>query len=73
VGYTKYLTRALFFAIFIFLVIALSDFFIPGKVKDTTFSTLGIIAIFATFFVDYLFNFAPSPDHKTEPKSEVEE
>ena len=57
-GFFRSFTRALYFAGIIFLVIIVSDFFIPGKVNPETFSTMGILAIFVTFFFDYFFNFA---------------
>ncbi len=63
-GFLKSFTHALLYATGFFIVIAIGDALIPGKIYPQTYSLLGVIIFFIALMGDYFFAFAPAPGEK---------
>ncbi|MCR4335539.1 MAG: hypothetical protein NUV57_03320 [archaeon] len=58
-GLVESIVKGLEFGMLMFLVILIGDAFIPGKVSPETFSTIGVLIIFSTFFIDAIWLTSP--------------
>jgi len=65
-GLFESIVKGLEFGTAMFLIILIGDAFIPGKVSTETFSTLGVLIIFITFFIDAIWLTSPTEKPKKE-------
>ena len=63
-GLFKSIVKAIWFAFGMFSLVILGNFFIPGKILDSTFSVLGVTIFFSTMVLDYFFAFDAGPGAK---------
>jgi len=59
-------TRGLWVSLFFLAIVIFGDFLVPGKLASTVFSPLGVIIIFVTIILDFIFSFHPIDNPEVE-------
>ena len=60
----KLFVRGLWVALLFLVILFFADYIVPGKLYDSAFSFFGIVIIFSTIILDYIFSFRPVDDEK---------
>jgi len=58
--------RGLWVSLFFLTIVIFGDFLIPGKLAVTVFSPLGVLIIFVTLTMDFVFSFHPVGGSETK-------